>query len=96
MCIAFDFGASLRDAVTQNNIPTIGIDVPPNVFSEMKKSTDWLTDDDAFKILVASFPTPQTAYASQIREAIMKRKAAGVMFVIIYAIREEQGFVLKL
>ena len=79
----------------QSSIPTIGIDVPPNVFSEMK-STDWITDDDAFKIVVANFPTPQSAYANQIREAILKRKASGAKFVILFAVREEQGFVLKL
>ena len=70
--------------------------MPPSVFAEMRKSTDWLTDDEAFKAVIASFPTPQAGYANQIREAVLKRKTGGTKFIILYALREEEGFVVQL
>ena len=72
------------------------VDVPANVFTEMRKSTEWLTDDEAFKGVIASFPTPSAGYANQIREAVLKRKAGGTKFLILYALREEEGFMIQL
>ena len=94
--IAYDFSAAIHDAVTQSYIPTVGIDVPQKVFEEMRKSSGWLNDEDAWKTVVASFPTQESVYANQIRAAILDLKNDGCKFVILYAVREEQGYLLPI
>lgn len=68
--------------------------MPQNVFEELRKSSNWLNDEDAWKAVVASFPTQELVYANQIRTAILDLKKDGCKFVILYAVREEQGYLL--
>lgn len=79
-----------------SGMPSIAIDVPPLVFEEMTKHTNWLTDEDAWKIIVCSFPPQHSAYANQIREAVLRRKADGHKFILLIAVREERPFLLTL
>ena len=93
---AFEYQESLKKALSSAAVPTIVIDVPLPVFEELRKSNAWLSDEDAWKAVLGAFPAPQTAYANTIREAVWRKRAEGVQFVILFAIKEEQGHVLKL
>jgi eukaryotic translation initiation factor 2-alpha kinase 4 len=72
------------------------VDVNDYVFEHMTKCTAWITDENAWKALVACFPTQQSSYAHQIREAVLKRKADGCKFLILFAVKEERPFLLTL
>lgn len=82
--------------MTQSEVPIIAVDVNDAVFEQMTKNTTWLTDENAWKTLVASFPTSQSAYAQQIRESILRRKADGCKFLILFALKEERPFLFTL
>lgn len=93
---AFEFGVELKNAMAQSNVPIIAVDVNDVVFDQMTKSTTWLTDENAWKALAACFPTQQTSYANQIREAVLRRKADGYKFMILFAVKEERPFLISL
>lgn len=93
---AFEFGVDLKNAMAQSNVPIIAVDVSDSVFDQMTKSTAWLTDENAWKALVAHFPTSQSSYAHQIREAVLRRKADGCRFLILFAVKEERPFLVNL
>ncbi|KAI9461114.1 hypothetical protein HD554DRAFT_2206776 [Boletus coccyginus] len=92
---SYERGAHLKAAIT-NGVPMLAIDVPSAVFDTLVRSSNWIHDEDVWKTIVASMPALQTAYASQLREAVAKRKAEGHPFVILYATREERIQVLSL
>lgn len=56
----------------------------------MTRSSAWITDEDAWKLIVSSFPAQHTAYAQQVREAAVKRKAEGHPYILLFAVREER------
>ncbi|TFK23737.1 other/PEK/GCN2 protein kinase [Coprinopsis marcescibilis] len=86
---AYETSKKVKTSV-QNGMPTVAVDVPPAVFDTMCKSSNWLTDEDAWKALVAAFPPGHTAYAHQIRESISKHKADGHVYVLLFAVKEER------
>jgi translation initiation factor 2-alpha kinase 4 len=72
------------------------VDVPPIVFDAMTHSGSWITDEEAWKIILNTFPAQNTTYAQQIREAAAKRRAEGHRFLILFAVREEKVQLLTL
>lgn len=46
--------------------------------------------------MVSSFPAQHTAYAQQVREAAVKRKAEGHPYILLFAVREERVQLLTL
>lgn len=94
-CAAFDIYVQVKNSVT-SGMPSLAIDVPASVFEEMVKHTNWITDEDAWKPIAASFPPQHSGYASQIREAVLRRKADGHKFLLLIAVREERVFLLTL
>ena len=80
----------------QSNLPIIAVDVSEAVFDQMTKSTAWITDENTWKTLVATFSAQQSTYAHQIREAILRRKADGCKFLILFAVKEERPFLMTL
>jgi len=82
----------------QSGLPTLAVDVPDVVFEAMAKDTEWITDEnpEAWRTILASFPTQQTAYAYQIKEAIGKRKEEGCKFVLLFTVRGERVCLLDL
>jgi translation initiation factor 2-alpha kinase 4 len=87
--LAFETGVQFKSAV-QTGLPTLAVDVLPAVFDAMTKSSAWITDEDAWKTIVSSFPAQHTAYAQQVREAAIKRKAEGHSYILLFAVREER------
>ncbi|KAI6125176.1 kinase-like domain-containing protein [Pisolithus croceorrhizus] len=92
---AYEKSTELRDAV-QNGISTIVVDVPTTVFDTLVRNSNWIHDDEAWKAVVASMSSLQSAYSHQVREAVARRKADGHPFVILYAVREERMQLLSL
>lgn len=77
-------------------MPILAVDVLPTVFDAMIKSSTWLTDEDVWKALATAFPVQQWAYAQQVREAVVKRKAEGHRYILLFAVREERVQLMKL
>ena len=82
--------------MSQSNVPIIAVDVSEPVFEQMTRSVLWLTDENAWKALAAFFPTQQSSYAHQIRDAVLRRKAEGCKFLILFAVKEERPFLLTM
>ncbi|THH07415.1 hypothetical protein EW145_g3399 [Phellinidium pouzarii] len=74
----------------------LAIDVPPGVFDALARSDAWVTDDDAWRSILPGFPTQHTTYASQIRDAVARRKNDGAEFLILFAVKEERVALLSL
>lgn len=77
-------------------VPVIAVDVPPVTFEQLTKNCNWVTDDDAWKPILATFPTQHTQYALQLRDAVAKRKEDGLEFAMLFAVREEKPSLLVL
>lgn len=92
---AFEMGVQIQNAV-QSGIPVLAIDVPGTVFDLLSKSASWVTDDDAWKIVTTTFPTQNTGYAVQVREAAARKRADGHRFVLLFAVRDERVHLLTL
>ena len=92
--LAFETGTQVKNAF-RASMPILGVDVPPNVFDAMIRSSNWITDDEAWKPILSDFPTPHTSYAYQVREAVAKRKGDH-QFLLLYALREERIQILTL
>lgn len=74
----------------------IAMDVPPTVLELMTRSPAWITDDDAWKVIAAMFPLGNPAYAQQLRETIAGKKAEGMTWVLLYAVKEDRVQLLSL
>ena len=85
----------LKTAMQSGNMPMVAVDVPPATFEAMTKNDLWVTDDDAWRSVASGFPTQHTAYASQIRECIARKKNDGIGFVILFAVKEERVALLS-
>ncbi|KAI0029609.1 kinase-like domain-containing protein [Vararia minispora EC-137] len=92
---AFDYAIQIQSAA-QSGIPMVAVDVGPVTFDLLCKSPVWLTDDDAWKAVVSSFPIPNPSYANQIREAINRRRYDGARFVILFGVREERSHLMTM
>ncbi|KAJ3481924.1 hypothetical protein NLI96_g7338 [Meripilus lineatus] len=93
---AFEFGVNLKKAFLHGGVPVIAVDVPPVTFEQLTKNCNWVTDDDAWKPILATFPTQHTQYALQLRDAVAKRKEDGLEFAMLFAVREEKPSLLVL
>ncbi|KAG6864912.1 hypothetical protein C0991_006441 [Blastosporella zonata] len=92
---AFETEAELKSAF-QAGLPNLAVDVSPAVFEALTRSSAWIAEEDAWKAILSTFPTSHTAYAHQIREAVLKRKAEGHRFILLFAVREERVQLLNL
>jgi len=90
---AFETGVQVKSAI-QAGMPVIAIDVPSTVLDSMIRSSAWITDNEAWRNFTPDFI--HSAYASQVREAVAKRKADGHQFVLLFAVREERIHLLNL
>lgn len=94
---AFETAEEIRKIFLKpNGMPTIAIDVPPVVFDQLVKSSSWLMDEEMWKEICAAFPTQQASYPQQIKEAVLKKKADGFRFILLYAVKEERMQLLQI
>ncbi|TFK64222.1 kinase-like protein [Pluteus cervinus] len=92
---AYATAVEMKQAMSQG-MPFIAVDVPPNVFEMMTRSSTWITDDEVWKGIVSAFPPGSGPYAQQIREAVAKWKAEKKNWVILNAVREDRVQILSL
>jgi translation initiation factor 2-alpha kinase 4 len=88
-CAAFETAANLKSSV-QAGLQVLAVDVPSQVFDALIKDAGWVTDDEAWRAIAATFPVGQSAYAQQCRESASKRRADGHAFLLLVAVREER------
>ena len=77
---------------------TLAIDLPSNVFEELSKNANWITDEEAWKTILAPLPAQYVAYANQIREAVSRKKADGDghKYLLLFAVKDERVSLLTL
>lgn len=92
---AYEKGEQIKLAV-QNGMPILAVDVPTSLFDAMAKATGWITDDEAWRTIISSFAPSHSAYAGQVREVVVKRRADGHPFLLLFAVREERIHLLSL
>ncbi|TFY77050.1 hypothetical protein EWM64_g6962 [Hericium alpestre] len=90
---AFETGVQIKSAF-ESGIPVVAVDVPAATFYALTKSSSWVTEDDAWKAISATFPTQYAGYASQVREAVARKRADGHRFILLFAAREERVHLL--
>ncbi|RPD79604.1 Serine/threonine-protein kinase [Lentinus tigrinus ALCF2SS1-7] len=91
---AYDSAAALKGALS--TVRTIAVEVSTPVFDEMAKSSNWLSNDEALRTISAGLPTQHAGYAQQIRDAILRQKADGHRYVLLYGIRQDRIVLLTL
>jgi eukaryotic translation initiation factor 2-alpha kinase 4 len=91
---AVEFRDALKDSIAQSSMPLVALDVPITVFEEMSKNTNWIGDDTTWRLVLTGFPPQQSAYAHQIRDAVVKKKNDGCKFLILFAVKEERASLL--
>jgi len=92
---AFETGVQLKNSV-HSGLPMLAVDVPPAVFEAMTRSSSWITDEEAWKVVLNTLPPQSSAYAQQIRDAASRRRAESHRFLILFAVREERAQLLTL
>ncbi|EJF61645.1 Serine/threonine-protein kinase [Dichomitus squalens LYAD-421 SS1] len=91
---AYDSATALKNAMP--GIRTIAVEVTTAVFDELAKNSNWLTSEDALRTIAAGLPTQHAGYAQQIREAVLRQKAEGQRYVLLYGIRQDRIALLTL
>ena len=78
------------------NVKPVAVEVSTAVFDEMAKNANWLTSEEALRNVAAGLPTQHAGYAQQIRDAILRIKAEGQRYVLLYGIRQDRVALLTL
>ena len=91
---AYDSAVALKTALP--GVRTIAVEVTTAVFDEMARNGNWLTSEDALRTIAAGLPTQHAGYAQQIREAVLRQKADGQRYVLLYGIRQDRLALLTL
>ncbi|KAL1666492.1 hypothetical protein GGF50DRAFT_113198 [Schizophyllum commune] len=92
---AFETSMKVKTSA-QTGMPTLAVDLPAAVFDAMVRSSQWITDEEAWRGIMSLFPTQHSAYAQQVREAAAKRKEEGYAYILLYAVREDRIQLLAL
>jgi eukaryotic translation initiation factor 2-alpha kinase 4 len=93
--LAFDANARIKSAI-QGGMSLLAVDVPVSVFHAMTTNSSWIVEDDQWKSILAEFPPQNSAYAAQIREAVIKRKLDDHQAMLLFAVKEERIQLLSL
>jgi eukaryotic translation initiation factor 2-alpha kinase 4 len=91
------FSNSLRQSF-QQGLPIVAVDIPALAFNAMisDASAGWLTNEDAWKAVLAAMPHIPSARAAAIREAVFKNKEEGKRHVLLFHVQDERAFLFTL
>ncbi|KAJ3517042.1 hypothetical protein NLJ89_g752 [Agrocybe chaxingu] len=92
---AFEKAKAMKNSF-QSGISVLAVDVTPAHFDALIKNSNWITDEEAWKVMSAMFPPQHSEYAPQVREAALKRKLEGDAYVLMFNVREERAQILSL
>lgn len=62
----------------------------------MTSGIAWLSDDDAWKTVLAAFPKEQAAHAAQVREEFLVKKNLGHKLLLLLSVRDDRVFLFNL
>lgn len=62
----------------------------------MTSGIPWLSDDDAWKTVLAAFPKEQAAHAAQVREEFAVKKSQGHKMLLLLSVRDDRVFLFTL
>ncbi|KAI0777469.1 Serine/threonine-protein kinase [Trametes elegans] len=91
---AYDHSLTVKNVM--QGIRTIAVDVPTSVFDDMAKNANWLSSDEALRTIAAGLSAQYGNYAHQIRDTVMRQKADGQRYVLLYGVRQERIALLAL
>ena len=91
------FNSSLRQSF-QQGLPIVAVDIPALAFNAMTNDANagWLTNDDAWKVVLAAMPHIPNARAVAIKEAVFKKKEEGKKHVLLLHVHDERAFLFTL
>ncbi|KAG9101505.1 hypothetical protein FRC06_002969, partial [Ceratobasidium sp. 370] len=92
---AQDLQSAVREA-SSAGIQILAADIPPTAFNAMTSGTAWLSDEDAWKVVLAAFPKDQASHAAQVREEFVKKKAQGHRLLLLLSVRDDRVFLFTL
>ncbi|KAF9527861.1 other/PEK/GCN2 protein kinase [Crepidotus variabilis] len=94
---AYEKASAIKGAL-QANMPVLAVDVTQAHFEAMLRTPAWISDEESWKAMAASYPNPPgySGYHQSIREAVQKRKSEGNVYVLLFAVREDKGQLLAL
>lgn len=92
--IAFDSANALKSVMP--GLRTVAVEVTAAVFDEMAKNANWISSEEALRAIAGGLPPHQSGYAQQIRDAILRLKADGQRYVLLYGIRQDRIALLTL
>lgn len=94
---AFETAEEIRGSVL-NGLPVIAVDVAPVIFDAMTRTSAWITDDDAWRSILALFPSGNSPYAQQVRDTVIRKKAENPScgYALLFAVKEERMQLLKM
>jgi len=96
-CSAYELSSSIKTTFQHNGgtgMPVVAIDVTPSLFDILSRNCAWVTDDEAWRSIAGEFGS--SVYASQVREAVAKKKAEGCTWMLLVGVREERVGILNL
>ncbi|QRW14941.1 PEK/GCN2 kinase [Ceratobasidium sp. AG-Ba] len=97
--IFLEKGQELQNAVRQasaTGIQILAVDIPPAAFNVMTSGIPWLSDDDSWKAVLATFPKDQITHAAQVREEFTKKKGQGHQLLLLLSVRDDRVFLFNL
>lgn len=94
--LVYSFSDSLRQCF-HHGLPIIAVDIPPAAFSVMISDAEagWLTNDEAWRNVLATMPQIPSGRAVAIKEALLKKKEEGKRHVLLFHVQDERAFVFN-
>jgi translation initiation factor 2-alpha kinase 4 len=62
----------------------------------MTSGIPWLSDDDAWRTVLAAFPKEHAAHAAQVREEFALKKTQGHKILLLLSVRDDRVFLFNL
>jgi len=92
----YSYSSSLRESM-QHGLPIIAVDIPAAAFNAMisDSGAGWLTNEEAWRDILAAMPEIPSGRALGIKEALLKKKEEGKQHVLLFHIQNERAFVFN-
>ncbi|ORX40873.1 kinase-like domain-containing protein [Kockovaella imperatae] len=77
---------------TRSTLPIVGVDLAPSILAQMALESSWLSDEEAWRTLLAPFSTADRRYVESIRDAIVdiKSKSEGDGWLWLFGVRDNK------
>jgi len=89
---AFGMEAELKREM--GAVPVIAADISSLTFAALTGDASWITGGDAWRVLLAEHPSLQPIGVS-FRETIQKKKAEQCKYVLLFSVRDDKAFLLR-